>query len=204
MPGDRATAGALDGYQLGAPATWGALPSDPVDGPDPGAARQAISALAASLTTDAEAASVCEQHLMLAQPAMVAEPHLAVCVWVPDPLVGLPSGVLVVDLLIDDAHGVALPENYLAALGRDVPMGRVERQDVQRVQVPAGEAVVVSALARDEAGALEESLTYVVFPDNSRDAIELNFATSDLHLAEAMVEDAQAIVDTLTVTATDA
>lgn len=201
MSADRERAGGLLGYQLGAPVTWGVLPSDPVDGPDPAAARQAISALAADLTTDAEAASRCEQHLLLAQPQLVAPSHLAVGVWVPDPLHGLPCGAVHVEHVVGEDGAVATAERLLEVL--EPPDGEtgVLRYEVERTRVTAGEAVVVSELATAASGVLVESVTYFVFPDLCRDAVRLAFTTADLHLAAQLVEDARAVADNLTVTA---
>lgn len=201
MSADRERAGGLLGYQLGAPVTWGVLPSDPVDGPDPAAARQAISALAADLTTDAEAASRCEQHLLLAQPDLVAPPHLSVAVWVPDPLFGVPCGVMRAEHLVGDDGAAATAEDLLSALDPTGVEGEVLRYEVERTRVSAGEAVVVRALVADAAGALEESVTWFVFPDGCRDAVLLAFATSDVHLAPLLTADARAVADNLSVTA---
>lgn len=204
--GDRASCGGLKGYHVSAPTTWGVLPRTPVDGPAAGEARRAIAALAAALTTDASAASVCEQQLLLAQPGTQPEDHLAVAVWVPDPLSGEPSGVLVVDHLVgeDDGSasgaGVATPEDFEASLGLDVPEESILRRASERTRLPAGEAIVVNALVEASNGNLDESVTYVVFPDNCRDAISLTFATDELHLAAELAEDAQLIAESLTVT----
>lgn len=200
MAVDRTRTGGLQGYQVGAPTTWGVLPREPVDGPDAGPARRAIAALAADLTTDAEAAARCEQHLLLAQPALVAQGPLAVAAWVPDPVSGVPAGVLVIEHVVDD--GVAAPETFLAGLQDRRPRdGEQElRFEIERTRVPAGEALVLNALGADEQGDLEESVTYVVFPDTCRDAISLTFATGELHLAAEMARDAAAVVETLTVT----
>jgi len=61
--------------------------------------------------------------------------------------------------------------------------------------------VVVRALVADAAGALEESVTWFVFPDGCRDAVQLTFATPDLHLAPLLTADARAAADNLSVTA---
>lgn len=201
MARDRLQCGGLEGYDLGAPPTWGALPLEPVDGADPGEARRDIAALAADLTADADAAATCEQHLMLAQPAFVADGPLAACVWVPDATDGIPRGVLKVTQLVGDESGEATPDVLLDALQANAPQPGEVRRHVEEVDVPCGKAVVLHAFGADGTGELEESVTYFVFPDNCRDAVELAFATGDLNLSAELIEDARVIVDTLTVTA---
>lgn len=191
----------LVGYDLAGPPTWGPLPLDPQSGDTAGAVRRAVGELAADLTSGPEAASRCEQVLLRAQPGYVDQGHQAVFVWVADPEDGTPTGVLVVELLVHDTDdGVARADAFEQALPPASSRPEVVRQDVVRERVPAGEAVVVSALGADQQGDLEESLTFVVFPDGATDALELSFATGGLHLADLMVADARTIVETLRVT----
>lgn len=191
----------LVGYDLAGPLTWAALPLLPATDP-----RWAVGLreVAETLTDGAAAAQRCEQVLAVAQPGYVEQGHQAVFVWVADPADGTPTGVLAVQLLVHDAgDGLARPEIFEASLPVAEDRPEMLRHEVGRERLPAGEAVVVGALMHDPRGDLEESVTYVVFPDGSADALELAFATGDLHLADVLLEDAATIVGSLTVTLGD-
>lgn len=201
MAADHHAGKVITGHDLGAPTTWGLLPLERLDGSDGPATRRMIAAVAADLTTDAGAASRLEQELLRVQPALVAQGALAVAVWVPDPIAGLPLGHLVVELLVGDG---TTPEQYAASLDpRPRPGQSVLRFDVEQLSVPAGPAVVVDTVGAEARGEVEEVITYVVFPDGTTDAMSLTFATTALHLGGELAGDARAIADTLTVTLGD-
>lgn len=190
---------AIVGYDLAAPTTWGLLPAVPVDTPEGVEARREIAALAADLTTDADAASRLEQLLLAAQPALLRQqPALAVAVWVPDPVAGFPQAHLVVELLVGDG---TTADGYAASLDPTPRPGqRVLRFDAERTRLPAGDTVVVSMAGSEGDGEIEEQLSFVVFPEDSIDALSLTFATNALHLGDDLAADAWTIAESLTVT----
>jgi hypothetical protein len=189
---------AIVGYDLAAPTTWGVLPAVPVDGPGGVEARHAITALAADLTTDADAAARLEQLLRAAQPGLLAQHPLAVAVWVPDPVAGFPQAHLVAELLVGDG---TTADGYAASLDPTPKAGqRVLRFNTERTRLPAGDTVVVSTAGSERGGEVEEVLSFVVFPDGSTDALSLTFATNALHLVDDLAAEAWTIAESLAVT----
>lgn len=201
MPDDaRAQSGGLRGYYVQSPPTWGALPLERSRGLGGKRVRRALADLAADLTTGPEGASHCEQQLLFAHDALIEEPHLGVAVWVPDPVSGLICGTLVVDHLVhDEDDGVARPDRFESEL-RATAEKRTDlvRIDISRSRLSAGEVVLTRSLAVAPDDKLDERVTYTVFPDACRDAIQLDFSTPDLHLFEALAAEAELIAHSLT------
>lgn len=185
-------------YHLGAPPAWGHLPLEPLHGPEGGAIRQEIAALAADLTVTAEGAERLERELLRAQPSLSEPDTLSVAVWVPDAETGSPVAHLVVELFATDG---ATPDDFVAGLDRTPGPGQtILRLDIERITLPVGEAVVIDSIGSEEGGELEQVLTYLVFPTGSDDGLSLTFASSALDLDTELAEAARAIAETLTVT----
>lgn len=131
--------------------------------------------------------------------------HVLVAVWVPVREVADVAGLLVVDWAVPGEGGPLTRESYrelcehTSRKGVDV----YESQDTE-VELPAGPTLRTRERIGRPAGGpfsrrkiVQENVIFTVFPPDSGDALQLSFSTPALDLAEAMVADADAAVQTL-------
>jgi hypothetical protein len=140
-------------------------------------------------------------------PALTANGHLMVQVWVPDRASAEVAGLLFVDG-VAPAEKVRLDREYYRRLiepdlRRNV---RVFAHYVDGVELPAGSALLVSEIVAEPkpdrwlplTKEVREKLTYVVFPRGCSDALKLTFTALE-EFGEKLEIDAVSIMEALTV-----
>ena len=88
-------------WGIDAPPQWGPMPTEA--GP-----REEVEAMvretAGALTADAEGAQRCADLMLAAHPGYVDQGLIGAAVWVPDPVAGVPQGVLLVEVWREDRN----------------------------------------------------------------------------------------------------
>ena len=194
----RSRAGRIDAYDLGAPATWYAVPQ-----PTPAGFADELTDHLVGLLDDGEQHRVEVLHHVKGVVAEVtAEPHLGVAVWAPDPARPVLCAAMFVDFVVPD-DSVGFDAETLLDIARNAgPPAGAERlsRSVELVELPAGAAVLQRDIVADQPGGeVEENIKYTVFPPGAVEALSLAFAGPHLNLGELLEADAQAIAASLTV-----
>lgn len=189
----------LGDFDLVVPDTWQGLP---------GAGRSGWTEVAAELLCDGKKARIkLARRLEGMHPALTANGHLMVQVWVPDRASAKVAGLLLVDG-VAPAEKVRLDRDYYRGLIEpDRRSGvRVFAHYVDDVELTAGPALLVSEMVAEPkldrwlplTKEVREKLTYVVFPRGCSDALKLTFTALE-EFGERLEADAVSIMDTLTV-----
>ncbi len=185
----------VSSWGIDAPPQWGPMPTDaePRD-----QVLQVMHETAARLTTDAEAAERCAELMVAAQPGYVDQGLIGLAAWVPDPVAGIPQGVLLVDVWAADG---STPADLAArAAVASLPEGTVVvDRSITETTLAAGPAVAITATGHDAGGSTELIAHWVVFPPGCLVVFSLRFSTGALHLAEEFLEQAALIAASLSV-----
>jgi hypothetical protein len=188
-------------FQLAPPPTWAKIPVAPTD--DVWPAEVAERLVDDPLVRQGLATMLATLHLDLLGP----DPHVMAAVWVPDPARGYVDAVLTVDWMLADP-GAILDLPYYRALWERTKRPNLEvlAQHLEDVSLPAGPALRIRERTSHSSGRLftrrrrvAERVIFTVFPPGSSDALQLIFETDALNLADAMAEDADAMVASLNV-----
>jgi len=188
------SSGRIDSYHLDAPGTWIGVPlPPPVDFAD---------RLAGELAPTPDLVPELVAHFKGVISEATADPHFGVALWIADRERPVAYALLVVDVVVPDAD---LPFDvetlYDIARTSSAPDG-IERlsRDVERVDLPAGPAVLQREIvAAEPGGEIEERIKYTVFPPKGAEALALAFAGPHLHLGERLEADARVIAESLQV-----
>lgn len=191
----------LRSYKISIPDTWAALP---VITGEPGWAHDAAARLCDGEQERADLAAALER----SHPAMVANQPDALWVWVPAREVPDWSGMMMMTWVTPDGTWLLDREIYREFIEPDDRSGvSVVERVTNDVDLPAGDGLLVREIVeRREAPlvpwrkALQENVTYAVFPAGSSDALQFLFSTMALHLGDILADDAAAIVGSLRVT----
>ena len=182
-------------WGIDAPPQWGSMPTvaEPRD-----EVLAAIRGTAETLTTDAEAAERCAELMTRALPGYVDQGLIGLAVWVPDPVAGVPEGVMLVEVWNADGSTASdLAER--AAAAPLAPGTVVLDRSITETTLEAGPAVAVTATGHDEGGTTELTVHWAVFPPDCLVVFSLRFSTGALHLTEEFLEQAAVIAASLSV-----
>jgi hypothetical protein len=187
--------GTLAGYQVQGPPGWCGVSLVDGEAGD-------LQAAARAVTASDDAAALCQRFLERLVLQLRDQALAGFAVWVPQPETGVPSALLTVGVLVSDPGSRLAPEEY-ARRKKSAPAAPGEiRRTVEVLEVAAGPAVRLAAFGADESGALEENLTWTVFPPGTDEALQVVVTTEELHLAAEVFAAVDEMVDAMTVEVT--
>jgi hypothetical protein len=191
----------LRSYELTIPDTWAALP---VKAATPGWAPEVAASLCDGEQERADLAAALER----SHANMVVNQPDSLWVWVPDRAVPDWSAMMTMTWISPDGTWCLDRETYRELIEDDdrVGVSCMERV-IHDFDLPSGDGLVVREIVeRRESDltpwrkALQENVTYAVFPTGSSDALQFVFSTMALHLGDVLALEAAAIVESVQVT----
>lgn len=191
----------LHAYGISIPDTWAALP---VTEGDPGWAQDAALRLCDGEQERADLATALER----SHPDMVVNQPDAVWIWVPDREVPDWAGTMTMTWITPDGTWRLDRETYREFIRSDNRPGMSVVECVtDDIELPAGNGLLIREMVERREStlmpwrkALQENVTYAVFPAGSSDALQFLFATMALHLGDVLADEAAAVVQSLRVT----